>query len=97
MIERRRETFTEDIFHLLIKLNETKRIFSGSMHKTRQIHLQFQNFSLSKRNENFQNWLRSDRTQNRNVHKGNVFVINKSKRTKCLFFLGAKNEQKTKR
>ena len=85
MIERRRETFTEDIFHLLIKLNETKRIFSGSMHKTRQIHLQFQNFSLSKRNENFQNWLRSDRTQNRNVHIGNVLLITKAKRSVYFF------------
>ena len=85
MIERRIETFTEDIFHLLIKLNETKRIFSGSMPKTRQIHLQFQNFLLSKRNENFQNWLRSDRTQNRNVHKGNVLLIIKAKRSVYFF------------
>ena len=83
---KKNRTFTEDIFRLLLKLNKTKCIFSGSMHKTRQIHLKFRYFSLSKRNEKFQNCLRSDRTKNRNVYKGNVFLNNKSKTNEMFLF-----------
>ena len=64
------------------------------MHKTRQIHYQFQKFSLSKRNENFKNWLRSDQTQSRNVHNGNVFVINKSETNEVLIFSRCKKRTK---
>ena len=64
------------------------------MHKTRQIHSQFQKFSLSKRNENFQNCLRSDRTKNVNVHKGNAFLINKSETNEVFIFSRCKNEEK---
>ena len=51
------------------------------MHKMKQIKLQFRKFPLSKRNENFQNYLRSDRTKNRHICKGTIsLMINQSEK-----------------
>ena len=44
------------------------------------IRLRYRTDSLSKRNENVQNWQSSDRKNNKNVHKGNILFINKTRR-----------------
>ena len=83
-----------EYFHLLIKLNETKCIFSVSMHKTRQIHPRFRYFSFSKRNENFQNCLRYDRTIRIETLQWKYFFNNKSETNEVFIYSRCKKREK---